>query len=109
MKKFMMIIISAVLMASFIAGCGSRAILKGKRNSSQGTSASQETTAGTSTQVSKDTSKLTDDDLMSIANDKNETVITQDNVDLDKDISDLDSILNQNDTISDVPKSVNLK
>jgi hypothetical protein len=102
MKKILTILVSTVFIASLISGCGSRAVLRNKKNN-------KSSTAGTTDQVSKDTSKLTDNDLMSIANDKDETAITEDGIDLDKELSDLDSIINQKDTLSDIPKSVDLR
>lgn len=107
MERFLVILISAALTAFIISGCSSRAVLKNRTNNSK--NAGQSKTTSTSAGVSKDTSKLTDDDLMSIANDKNETAITEDGTDIDKDYNDLDSILNQNDTLSDIPKSVDIK
>lgn len=103
MNKNLKILISAVLAAAFISGCSSRAIPESKRNNTQSS------TAGTSAKVSKDTSKLTDGDLMSIANDKDETALTEDRTDIDKDLDSLDNILNQKDTLSDIPKSTDIK
>lgn len=102
MKKILTILISTVFIASLISGCGSRTALRNRKNNNS-------STAGTTDQASKDTSKLTDNDLMSIANDKDETAITEDGIDLDKELSDLDSIINQKDTLSDIPKSVDLR
>ncbi|NGX98166.1 MAG: hypothetical protein G4V63_24055 [Candidatus Afipia apatlaquensis] len=103
MKKILIMLISSLLVASLISGCSrAKPTNKGSNN--------QNTTTGTSAQASKDTSKLSDNDLTSIANDKDETAITEeDGTDIDQDLNDLDSILNQKDTLSDIPKSVDIK
>lgn len=98
MKKIIIMLITSALIVFFISGCGRAGLGSSKNN-----------TAGTSAEVTKDTSKLTDDDLMSIANDKDETAAAQDNIDLDKELNDLDNIINQNDTLSDIPTNINLK
>ena len=106
MRKTISLLLILSLVIFSVAGCS-----KDKNANKAETKEGVKISSG---QVAKDTNTATDtknvDDksLLEIAFDSNEKLDLNNDIDIDKELGDIDSVLNDNDPLADIPNSLEL-